>query len=289
MATYREPPTAAVSPVSWASSIRRSRVGKLSGRTGLVTGAGQGIGAAIARRLVLDGANVVIFDLNAEPASSLAEELNAIGSEGGAVSVMGSVTDADDIAKAFDVGRSAFGEVDLLVNNAGTSGLSLVAETEEPSWDRIVDVVLKGTFLVSKEFGRRLIAAGGPGAVVNVSSLNWQAPSEGIAAYSAAKAGVVQLTNSLALEWGPHRIRANSIAPGSTETPMLDSILTDRMRHEFLTRTPLARLGNGEDIAMVVSFLLSEEARWVTGAVVPVDGGQHIRLLQSYWNMMNDA
>lgn len=264
-------------------------MGKLSGRTGLVTGAGQGIGAAIARKIIRDGANVVIFDMNAEPATSLTEELNALASEAGAVSVTGSVTDADDIAKAFDAGRSAFGEVDLLINNAGTSGLSLVVDTEEPSWDRIVDVVLKGTFLVSKEFGRRLIAADAPGAVVNVSSLNWQAPSEGIAAYSAAKAGVVQLTNSLALEWGPHRIRANSIAPGSTETPMLDSILTDRMRHEFLTRTPLARLGNGEDIAMVVSFLLSEEARWVTGATVPVDGGQHIRLLQSYWHMMNDA
>lgn len=264
-------------------------MGKLSGRTGLVTGAGQGIGAAIARELVLEGANVVVFDMNAEPASSLVEELNKLDSDAEAISVTGSVTDADAVTQAFDAGNSAFGTVDLLVNNAGTAGLSLIVDTEESSWDRTVEVVLKGTFLVSKEFGRRLIAAEAPGAVVNVSSLNWQATSEGIGSYSAAKSGVVQLTNTLALEWGPHRIRANSIAPGSIETPMLESILTDRMRHEFLIRTPLERLGNGEDIAMVVSFLLSEEARWVNGATVPVDGGQHIRLLQSYWHVLTEA
>lgn len=262
----------------------------LNGRTALVTGGGQGIGAAIARQLVNDGANVLIFDLNAEPARQLSNELNTLGSSGKASSFEGSVLSSEDIASAFTKAESEFGGVvSLLVNNAGIGAFSLVVDTPEESWDQVVDVVLKGTFLVSKEFGNRLLPTGVPGSVVNISSLNWEAATEGIASYSAAKAGVVQLTNTLALEWGGRGIRVNTVAPGSIDTPMLSLMMTERMKSEFLSRTPLGRLGVPDDIAPVVSFLLSEEARWITAAVIPVDGGQHARRLQSYWDVLREG
>lgn len=263
---------------------------QLDERVAFVTGGGQGIGAAIVQQLVDDGARVVVFDLNAEPAAELVGALNERHGSTVAMSFVGSVTDAVAIAAAFVAGAAEFGnEIDLLVNNAGVGTFSLIVDTEVQNWSRTVEVCLTGTFLVSREFGVRLIAAGLPGAVVNVSSLNWEAASEGIASYSAAKAGVVQLTKTLALEWAPYGIRANSIAPGSIDTPMLGGMLTPRMRDEFLKRTPLGRLGEPTDVAPVVSFLLSDDARWITGAIVPVDGGQHARLLQSYWGVLNEG
>jgi NAD(P)-dependent dehydrogenase (short-subunit alcohol dehydrogenase family) len=265
-------------------------VSSLEGRIALVTGGGQGIGEEIVRDLVARGACVAILDQNEEPAAALAAELDAAAGRRVAVSTQAYVTSAADVARAFDRAEEAFDRTpDLLVNNAGTGSFALVVDLEEDAWDATVDVCLKGTFLVSREFGRRAIAAGTPGAVVNVSSLNWEAASEGIAPYSAAKAGVVQLTRTLALEWAPFGIRANAIAPGSVETPMLGRMLTPRMKEEFLRRTPLGRMGAPSDIAPVVGFLLSDDARWVTGAVVPVDGGQHTRLLQSYWDVLQEG
>jgi len=265
-------------------------VNTFDGRIALVTGGGQGIGAGIATELIRQGARVALLDLNTEPAASMVSEFNCAATTPVAVSVTGSVIDSRAIADAFDVIEGVFGNApELLVNNAGSGSFSRLVDTDEADWDHTVDVCLKGTFLVSKEFGRRLIPTGRSGAVVNVSSLNWEAASEGIASYSAAKAGVVQLTKTIALEWGPHGIRANCVAPGSVDTPMLANMLTERMREEFLVRTPLGRLGRPDDVAAVVAFLLSEAARWITGAVIPVDGGQHIRLLQSYWHVLQEG
>jgi 3-oxoacyl-[acyl-carrier protein] reductase len=262
---------------------------ELDGRTAVITGGGQGIGAAIATELVESGARVAILDLQSKPAESLVASLNAGRPAPVALSVAGSVIDPAAITAAFDEVADSFGAApDLLVNNAGAGTFSLIVDTDESAWDTTVDVCLKGTFLVGREFARRLIPTGRPGAVVNVSSINWTSASEGIASYSAAKAGVVQLAKTMALEWAPHDIRVNCVAPGSVDTPMLANMLTDTMRGEFLARTPLRRLGRPDDIAAVVAFLLSDAARWITGAVIPVDGGQHLRLLQSYWHVLQE-
>jgi NAD(P)-dependent dehydrogenase (short-subunit alcohol dehydrogenase family) len=262
----------------------------LGGRIALVTGGGQGIGAAITAELIRQGARVAVLDHNAEPAASRVATMNGAATAPVALSHVGSVIDPQAVAQAFDEIHDVFGRTaDLLVNNAGAGTFAPIVDTDESDWDHTVNVCLKGTFMVSKEFGRRLIPTERPGAVVNVSSLNWESASEGIASYSAAKAGVVQLTKTAALEWAPHGIRANCVAPGSVDTPMLANMLTERMREEFLLRTPLGRLGQPDDIAAVVGFLLSEAARWITGAVIPVDGGQHARLLHSYWHVLQEG
>ncbi|MFM7717975.1 MAG: SDR family NAD(P)-dependent oxidoreductase [Actinomycetota bacterium] len=247
----------------------------------LVTGAARGLGEAVARRLVADGASVALVD-RSEAVRSTADRLVA-GAAGTVVAAVGSV--ADDAWVAAEVPRlvAALGGLDLLVNNAGIGGPSTeVADTDPAAFREVLDVNLVGTFLVARACIPALRAAGG-GAIVNLGSMFGQAGVAGGAPYSSSKGGVALLTHSLALELGPHGIRVNTIAPGNMLTEMhLDDLRTraatdgvgleeevERVRRSV----PLGRHGTGDDIAGAVAWLASPDAAYVTGQTIAVNGG----------------
>lgn len=259
---------------------------ELIGKSSVVTGGGQGIGLGIARRLMAHGASVVLFDLNEEIAAAAAAELSSSAANGArAIAVAGDVASAADVERALEVATSEFGVPQLLFNNAGWARMTLIVDTPEEDWEQVFTVCAKGTFLCTRAFAKRLIAAGLPGAIVNTSSLNWEAATEGIAHYCAAKAAVSQFTKVAALELARHGIRVNAVAPGLTRTPMSEGgFLSGRLGEEFLARTPLGRFGEPDDIAKVAVFLVSDYGGWVTGVTLSVDGGAHMRGLHSYWD-----
>lgn len=263
---------------------------ELVGDIALVTGGGRGIGRAIASALVQHGAHVAIFELDPDTAEKARLELSQMAPSRSVLTVVGSVANGKDVAAAFDMVERELGRpVQMLVNNAGMAVLSPVADMPEEDWDKVMDVNLKGTFLNSREFSRRLIDAELPGGVVNISSLNYCAATDGLGHYCAAKAAVAHFTKVCAAEWGRYGLRANAIAPGSIRTPLTvdGGLLEGAMGTEFVNRTPLGRIGEPEDIARVAAFLLSDDAYWVTGTTISVDGGQHIRGLHSYWDTMH--
>jgi len=252
---------------------------ELIGTSALVTGGAQGIGLGIARRLLAHGAAVVLFDRNEDAARAQAAEL---GSH--ALGVGGSVTSVEDIERVLDAAAAAFGVPQILVNNAGVGFMTPVLDTPDEDWDLVFDVCAKGTFLCTRAFGRRLRDQDLPGAIVNLSSINAFAASDGIGHYAAAKAAVSQFTKVAAAELAPLGIRVNAVAPGLTRTPMAEGgFLSGRMLEEFLAHTPLGRPGEPDDVAKVVVFLCSDYAEWITGVTLPVDGGTHIRGLHNYW------
>jgi NAD(P)-dependent dehydrogenase (short-subunit alcohol dehydrogenase family) len=257
----------------------------LSGHTAVVTGAGSGIGKGIAAALLAGGANVVGLEI--EPANIKAAGDELAGGDRLAWSE-GSVAVAADVEAAFDLAESRFGTVEYLVNNAGTASLALIVDTSEDDWDLIVDTCLKGTFLCTRAFGRRAIAAGTGGAIVNISSLNAIAATDGLGHYCAAKAGIMNFTKVTAGELGRHGIRANAIGPGTVNTPLGAGFTVGQIGQEFLDRTLVAppRHQEPEDIADVALFLLAAPASArITGHYIPVDGGQHVRGLHSYWDV----
>jgi NAD(P)-dependent dehydrogenase (short-subunit alcohol dehydrogenase family) len=256
----------------------------LSGQTALVTGAGSGIGKGIAAALLERGANVVGLEI--EPANTKTADEELAGGERLAWSE-GSVAVAADVEAAFDLAESRFGTVDHLVNNAGTASLSLVVDTSEDDWDLIVDTCLKGTFLCTRAFARRAMAAGRGGTVVNISSLNAIAATDGLGHYCAAKAGVMNFTKVCAGELGRHGIRVNAIGPGTVNTPLGAGFTVGQIGQEFLDRTLVGppRHQEPSDIADVALFLMSPTAGRITGHFIPVDGGQHVRGLHSYWDV----
>jgi NAD(P)-dependent dehydrogenase (short-subunit alcohol dehydrogenase family) len=244
---------------------------RLKGEVAFVTGGGSGIGRAIAHRFALEGARVAVFDRHNEAAEQVATEIAS--QNGQAVAVPGDVTDFDSLQRAVEMAVFSFGTVTSLVANAAISDGDDILTIDEETWDRNLDVVLKGVFLSAKAILPGMIEAE-HGSIVTISSVNGQT-GIGEEPYSAAKSGVINLTKNLATRYGPQGIRANCIAPGTVDTPIWqprveqEPDVFDRISHWY----PLRRVGQPEDIANAALFLASEEASWVTGAVLNVDGG----------------
>jgi 3-oxoacyl-[acyl-carrier protein] reductase len=264
-----------------------SPVPDLDGRTAVVTGGGSGIGKAITAALLEKGANVVVLEIEPANIESASKELAELDHGDRLVWHEGSVSVAADVEAAFELARTRFGPVHHLVNNAGTASLSLVQDTSEDEWDLIVDTLLKGTFLCTRAFARQAVPDGEGRSIVNISSLNAVAATDGLGHYCAAKAGVMQFTQTCAGELGRYGIRVNSIGPGTVNTPLGAGFTVGQIGQEFLDRTLVgpARHQEATDIADVALFLMSPAAGRITGHFVPVDGGQHVRGLHSYWDV----
>ena len=245
--------------------------GRLSGRTALVTGGGSGIGRVIAGRFAEEGAAVVVADIVPEKAEEVAHEITSAG--GRAIATHSDVSVAADVAAMRTKAEEAFDHVDVLVNNAAVDGGNDLLEIDETTWDRDLTVCLKSVFLCSKELLPGMIERR-RGVIVNIASVNGLAyfANEG---YSAAKAGMISLTRSIAVRYGRHGVRCVAIAPGTIRTPIWQQKLDKQPEvFERLTRWyPLRRVGEPEDVASTALFLASDEAAWITGTVVTVDGG----------------
>jgi NAD(P)-dependent dehydrogenase (short-subunit alcohol dehydrogenase family) len=241
-------------------------VGLLAGRRAVVTGGGSGIGAATCRRFAEEGAAVAVLDVDAGAAEVVA------GAVGG-VAVPVDVADGEAVGAAFDRAAAALAGLDIVVNNAGTGNVLPLADYSDAEWARLLGVNLTGVFHGTRAAVAHLRASGREGAIVNVSSLSGLRPTRGEAPYSAAKAGVVALTMSAALEYGP-AIRVNCVSPGFIRTPLTELAAADEAtRSELEAATPLGRLGSAEEVAATIAFLCSDLAAYVTGANLVVDGG----------------
>ena len=245
----------------------------LHGRVMVITGAAQGIGEACARRLIRDGAAVALWDLADAAGERLAAELN--GGGGQALYCHCNVANRLQVEAALAATLARFGKVDGLVNNAGIFKAAPFLEITESDWDAVLDVNLKGSFLVGQAVAREMVRAG-RGAVVNMSSVNGTLAIPTIASYNASKGAINQLTRVMALSLAEHNIRVNAVAPGTIATELARAaVLTcDEAKARILSRTPMKRLGEPGEIADVVAFLLSDASSYVTGEIVVVDGGR---------------
>ena len=244
----------------------------LRGRTVLVTGAAQGIGAGIARRAARAGARVAVLDLDLPRLAGITAELRDLGAEVEPVAADVS-SDAAIVAALDHLAASPLGLPDVLVNNAGIQLVAPALDANASLFDRTLAVNLRALFFLSQAFARRWLAAGTRGAIVNIASIAGHVHFPEHAAYSISKAGVRALTGSLAFEWAPHGIRVNAVAPGHTDTPLLLAKRDPEKLAARLATIPLARLAQPDDIARVVVFLASERASYITGQTVVVDGG----------------
>jgi 3-oxoacyl-[acyl-carrier protein] reductase len=237
-----------------------------TGKTAIVTGAARGIGLAIAQRFSQAGAAVVICDIDEAGVVQA-----AAGLSGKALGVKANVTSADDIAHLFDVTLKEFQRVDIVVNNAGITRDTLMIRMDEKDWDLVLDINLKGAFLVTKA-ASRIMMKQRSGRIVNISSVVGLTGNAGQANYSASKAGLIGLTKSAAKELASRGVTVNAVAPGFIETEMTKA-LPEAAREEFLKKVLLSRAGTPDDIASAVLFLASDDASYITGQVLTVDGG----------------
>ncbi|MFL6603450.1 MAG: SDR family NAD(P)-dependent oxidoreductase [Steroidobacteraceae bacterium] len=275
--------------------------GRLEGVTALVTGAARmrGIGRAIAVKLATDGAHVVVASLPRQASAfpeheqacgwrgieSVAEEIRALGRQ--ALSVDCDVTQADQVENLFELAERQLGTVHAIINNAGVAGgagSAAIADLDYAEWQRTIDVNLNGVFLVSKRAARGLIAAGKPGAIVNLSSLAGRVGMAWYGGYCASKFAVIGLTQQMALELARNSVRVNCVCPGTIDTDMMDGTFARmagrigkssaaQIKESVARSVPLRRQGMPQELAAVISFLLGPEASYITGQTINVDGG----------------
>lgn len=251
---------------------------RLSGKVAIVTGAGQGIGQAIAERLGSEGAKVIVDYIGG---SAGAEETQSVIKKAGdeAAIVLADVTCEEDVDKIVDMAWKTYGSADILVNNAGMEHRSDFWDTTEAEYDKVMSVNLRGPFFLTQKFVQELRKAKRPGRVINISSVHEDMAFPGFTTYCCSKGGMRMMMRNLAVELGPLGITINNVAPGAIETPINTALLRDQPKLDALLRNiPVGRLGTPEDVAGVVAFLVSDEASYVSGATYVIDGG----LMRSY-------
>ncbi len=246
----------------------------MKGKVAIVTGGGAGIGRRISEVLAARGAAVAVLDIDGESAVATAEAIKA--AQGEAIGIQTDVARESEIQEAVRQVVDTWGRIDVLVNNAGILRLGSVTETSEDDWNRILDVNLKGVYLCSREVLPGMVESGA-GTIVNIASVAAISAGPGLAAYSASKAGVTNLTRQMAKDYGPSGIRVNCVLPGTIPTAMHRACYSEDEAEEALAEAarnkPLRRNGTADDIAAAVAFLASDEANFITGVLLPVDGG----------------
>lgn len=247
---------------------------RLAGKVAIVTGAASGIGRGVARMFAAEGARVLVADLDGDGGRATVEQIREAGGE--ARYERCDVSRAADAERIVAAASEAWERVDILVNNAGIIRVGSVTETGEEAWEEVMRINLKGAFLCSRAVVPAMIAAG-KGAIINIASVGGLVPAAGLAAYATAKAGVVHLSRQMANDYAAQWIRVNCICPGTIITPMHDAFYTPETKEatlvEWAKTRPLQMEGAPEDIAYAAVYLASDEARFVTGVVLPVDGG----------------
>ena len=242
----------------------------ISNRVAIVTGSARGIGQAIALKLAEVGANVVVNDIGeAEPLESVAEEIRAMNRQ--SLAVIADVSSSTEVANLVDKTINTYGKVDILVNNAGITRDQLVLRMSDEDWDTVLNVDLKSAFFCTRAVLRSMLKQRW-GRIISITSIVGEVGNPGQANYAAAKAGIIGFTRSIAKEVASRGITANAIAPDFIDTKLTQQ-LEEKQAQELLKRIPLGYLGSPRDVAEAVAFLASEEARYITGQVLNVDGG----------------
>lgn len=247
-------------------------MGLLEGRVAVVTGGAQGLGYAVAEAFVIEGASVVLGDLNAEGVAAAARRL-AVGDR--AVGLVCDVTIAGDVENLLTQAKERFGSLDIMVNNAGVTRDATMRKMTEEQFDQVMNVHVKGCWLGTRAASKMMREQDTGGSIINVSSISGKVGMPGQTNYSAAKAGIVGLTKAAAKEVGFAKVRVNAIQPGIIRTRMTDALHEDVMAAK-LAEVPLGRIGEPSEVASVVLFLASEMSSYMSGAVLEITGGRHL-------------
>jgi 3-oxoacyl-[acyl-carrier protein] reductase len=256
--------------------MKASELFDLRGRVGLVTGASSGLGLRFAEVLAANGAAVALVARRKERLAALQARIEAAG--GRAVAIAADVLDGAAMRRAFDAAEAAFGTVTILVNNAGVAHSTRAVDLPQEEWRRVLGTNLDAVFYWSQEGARRMMAAGKPGAIVNIASVLGFGVGKGVIAYAAAKAGVVQITKALGLELAFKGIRVNAIAPGWFVTEINRDYLASEEGKKLTRDIPVGRFGRDGDLDGALLLLASDAGRFIAGATIVVDGGQMVAL-----------